>query len=83
MHVFYISIFYCFCCMFLVSYFLMVVYLSLILNCALSVLLLLYINIQPSACMRSEGYSSCLVCVCVCVCVCPDTLFWQYVRLKV
>ena len=33
--------------------------------------------------MRSEGYSSCLVCVCVCMYVCPHTLFWQYARLKV
>ena len=38
MHVFHIKYFYCFCCMFLVSYYLMVVYLSLIFNCALSVM---------------------------------------------
>ena len=39
----------------------------------------------PSARMRREGYSSCLVCVCLSVCmyVCPNTLFWQYAQLEV
>ena len=32
--------------------------------------------------MRSEGYSSCLVCVCVCVCVCLSAPF-RPLRVKV